>query len=162
MKRVCILICATSLIGMVLRCAADDKIEETFGVNLGSAFEPATALSTNSPSEIGEAPRQLEYEVAATKPIKPFDKLFVQITPKSHKVYRIIAKGDKVTNLEKKEVMADLQAKFPVAQRDTRRLRVSATTFTAEPGKKVTQVFYTAVDINNLAVKEIAEAKSSK
>lgn len=145
---------------------ATDKIEESFGLRLGNTFEPATAVSTNLPNHnIDLPPRELEYEVVHTNGIKPFDNLFVQITPKTHQIYRIIARGRSVTDAERKAVMAEYQGKFPANRKITRHLRVKSTQLGGDKASNdqiTTELIYTALDLEKIALQEKAEEQSPK
>ncbi|MDB6025823.1 MAG: hypothetical protein JWM68_2046 [Verrucomicrobiales bacterium] len=160
----------TCLFCILSKTLADDKIERYFGLKLGDFFAPATAVSTNSPGYNADMPRELEYGVVITNAIKPFDSLFVQITPKTHKIYRIIARGDKVTDREKKDVKADLREKFATVDKATRQIKVGTVMTGGDrsidgsiiPKTNTTEMWYTALDLQNIALKEVAEQKSLK
>jgi hypothetical protein len=150
---------ATFLFCIFPEAYGGEKIEGDFGLKLGDIFPIATAGSTNPPAHYAAAPREPEYGVAITNATKPFDSVFVQITPKTHRIFRIIARGGRATGREQEEVKASLREKFTTLDA-TRKVTIrKIVPDPALPQNTVFELNYIAVDLENLAIKESAETK---
>lgn len=100
-----LLLCAVSVQAQVISGA--------FGVNLGSPFDPAKAVAVEDLTDVEKM-----YQFAPASPYPGLTDYFVLITPTSHQVYAIIARGAyKDSDQSKKELPALMEAikrKYPV------------------------------------------------
>jgi len=107
------------LCAIQLQVFAGEPIEGAFGFKLGDVFDPATATKTASEKcwfQIDETTSSERYVpiyfVAAPNAPKIFSKIFLEITPKSHKIYRITAKGRELSKVERDGLEMTLREKY--------------------------------------------------
>jgi len=96
---------------------AQDQITGAFGKKLGAIFNPKSAIGTASLND--GTPM---YQFNPSKKFRFFDKYYVMITPKTHKIYSIWGIGTvENTEIGKKEqavLMAILQKKYGKPQKE--------------------------------------------
>lgn len=90
---------------------AEEKIIGAFGMELGATFDPSVTIGKGSLTD--GTPM---YQFRPEKKFRSFDRYFVMITPKTHKIYSIWGIGDvENTEVGKKEqavLMTILQKKY--------------------------------------------------
>lgn len=98
---------------------AGEPIDGAFGFKLGDVFDPATATKTASEKcwfkidETTSSERDVPiYFVTAPNAPKVFSRIFLEITPKSRKIYRITAKGNALNKVESDGLEATLRGKY--------------------------------------------------
>ena len=95
----------------------EQEIMGAFGVKLGDYFEPSSAIGTR---ELTDGTPM--YRFNPEKKFRSFDRYFVMITPKTHKIYSIWGLGtaensDKCKN-EQALIMELLQKKYGVKEKE--------------------------------------------
>ena len=90
---------------------AADKITGAFGKELGSVFDPSSAIGKG---ELTDGTPM--YQFSPNKSFRSFSKYYVMITPKSHKIYSIWGIGamenDPTCKKEQEVIMAILKKKY--------------------------------------------------
>ena len=98
---------------------AGEKIEGAYGIKLGSVFSPTNAFNKETIlcffpiNESRSEERQTTvYHVSVTNKPKVFHNFWVEITPKSQKIYRISLSAGELTKTEREELENTLLSKY--------------------------------------------------
>jgi hypothetical protein len=92
-------------------------IDGAFGLRLGDTFDTAHAVRM-VPSPAGEVPvyiHRVVYKFTPSKPLPPFERYYVEITPKTQKICTIFAKTGGILTTEKEQldvIVAALSKKY--------------------------------------------------
>lgn len=184
MKTRIIIVLIACLSGIHPQTSFGEPIEGAFGFKLGEVFDPTNAAKTAS--EICYFPVDESRSVHKTVPIyfvsvtnatKAFYKIFLEITPKSHIIYRITAKGNEFSKEEREALESTLRSKYDstatgslshdkVIDQSNRYVRIRSvrqpSVYINIPASVHSELTYTDHGLLKQALKEEAEMKFDK
>ena len=111
MKIIALILFVTVLSAFPTQVRGGEIIAGAFNKKLGDTFDPATAVKTTTVHSTQSGTHTL-YEFTATDPNGVFTKFFVETTPKTHKIFRIILQGPGMRSNEQQELTRVLKEKY--------------------------------------------------
>ncbi len=181
MRRMIVLM--VCLCGIQLEANAGEQLGGAFGFTLGDVFDPTNATKVDSEwcyfriDEHTTTERTVPiYWVTATNAPKVFFSIFLEITPKSHKIYRITAKGNELSKEERQALETTLTGKYATSEskpsddkvidQGNRYVRIRAVRrssgYVNVPSHVISELTYTDENLLKQALREEAEKTFDK
>ncbi|MGD9781746.1 MAG: hypothetical protein AB7V14_06275 [Kiritimatiellia bacterium] len=180
-RRIIVLMLGLSFIQLAAH--AGEPLKGAFGFTLGDVFDPTNATKVGSEmcyfriDEHTSTERTVPiYWVATTNAPKVFFSIFLEITPKSHKIYRITAKGNELSKEEREALETTLRSRYTTSEskpaddkvidQGNRYVRIRAVRRSSGyiniPSHVISELTYTDENLLRQALKEEAEKTFDK
>lgn len=174
----CAVVLAACMAGCLMEVRAGQPIEGAFGARLGDVLDTSSYKSNSVMCwfQVNETTSQERsvpvYALSRTNAPSVFYSVYVEITPRSRKVYRITAEGNDLSAAEREALLASLRGKYEstvedpkspdkVVNQGNRYIRLISrfhnTIYVNVPPSRTSQLTYTDEELLKQAIKERAE-----